>query len=76
MAVTADKRLYLGSTRMNRVEELARAIVTERRRAPEKGIFVKGDARAPYGVVRELMQTLNEADIHDVVLGTEELERR
>jgi biopolymer transport protein ExbD len=76
VAVTADKRLYLGSTRLNRVEDLARAILTERRRAPEKGIFVKADARAPYGVVRELMQALNEADVHDVVLGTEELERR
>jgi biopolymer transport protein TolR len=76
VAVTADKHLYLGSTRVNRVEELARAIVNERRRSPEKGIFVKADARAPYGVVRELMQALNEADVHDVVLGTEELERR
>jgi biopolymer transport protein TolR len=76
VAVTSDKRLYLGSTRLNRVEELAQAILAERRRAPEKGIFVKADARAPYGVVRELMQALNEADVHDVILGTEELERR
>jgi len=76
VAVTADKRLYLGSTRQNRVEDLVRAILAERRRAPEKTIFVKGDTRAPYGAVRELMQALNEADVHDVILGTEELERR
>ena len=34
---------------------------------------MKGDARAPFGAVREAMQALQASDIYDVVLGTEEL---
>lgn len=76
VAVTADKRMFVGAKRMNRVAELASAVAAERRRTPEKAIFLKADARAPYGVVREVMEALHQADINDVVLGTEEIERR
>jgi biopolymer transport protein TolR len=75
VSVTADKRLYLGATRVIGAGELARQIVTEKRRFPDKALFVKADARAPYGTVRELMEALHDADIDDVVLGTEEMER-
>jgi biopolymer transport protein ExbD len=73
VSVTEDKRYYVGTTRVARLEELGAAIKNERRRFPEKTIFVKGDARAPFGTVREAMQILQAADISDVVLGTEEL---
>jgi biopolymer transport protein ExbD len=36
-------------------------------------VFVKADARASYGSVRELMEALQGNGIEDVVLGTEEL---
>jgi biopolymer transport protein ExbD len=72
VSVTADHRYYLAARPMLGVEELARQIVAEKRRFPDKGVFVKGDARAPYGEVRELMEALHEAAIDDVVLGTEE----
>jgi biopolymer transport protein ExbD len=49
--------------------------VLERTRNPDKGVFVKGDARAPYGAVREVMEALHEADVQDIVLRTEEQER-
>jgi biopolymer transport protein ExbD len=39
-------------------------------------VFVKADARAPYGAVRTLLERLHDADIQDVILGTEELEKR
>jgi len=73
VSVTQDKRYYVGTTRVQRLADLAPAIKNERRRFPEKSIFVKGDARAPFGVVREAMQVLQASDISDVVLGTEEL---
>jgi biopolymer transport protein TolR len=76
IAVTSDKRMYLGTTRMGGVEDLTRAVLVERRKAPDKTVFVKGDARAPYGLVRRVMEALNDADIHDIILGTEELEKR
>jgi biopolymer transport protein TolR len=73
VSVTQDKRYYVGTNRVARLADLAPAIKNERRRFPEKSIFVKGDARAPFGVVREAMQVLQASDISDVVLGTEEL---
>jgi biopolymer transport protein ExbD len=76
VSVTADRRLFVGAARAASVEELAQAVVLERRRRPDKAIFLKADARAPYGVVREVMEALHAAEIHDVVLGTEEQERR
>ena len=39
-------------------------------------MFVKADARAPYGAVRGLLEALHEGDVQDVVLGTEEIEKR
>jgi biopolymer transport protein ExbD len=76
VSITSDKRIFLGTTRMATTDELVAAVVLEQRRAPDKGIFLKADARAPYGVVRELMEALYRAEIHDVILATEELERR
>jgi biopolymer transport protein TolR len=76
VSVTLDKRLFVGAERLPNVEELSRRVVLERRRNPEKGVFLKADARAPYGTVREVMEALHEADIQDVVLGTEEQEQR
>jgi biopolymer transport protein ExbD len=73
VSVTQDKRYYVGTNRVSRLADLSAAIKDERRRFPEKSIFVKGDARAPFGVVREAMQVLQASDISDVVLGTEEL---
>ena len=72
VSVTQDKRYYVGTTRVPRLADLSAAIKNERRRFPEKAIFVKGDARAPFGVVREAMQVLQASEISDVVLGTEE----
>lgn len=75
VSVTHDKEIYVGSTKVGRVEDLARAVSEERRRAPNKTIFVKGDARAPYGQVRRAMQALQKSGIDDIVLGTEEANR-
>jgi biopolymer transport protein TolR len=72
ISITADKRLYLGATRVGDMAELARRVADTRRRNPDKPIFLKADALAPYGVARQLMQALHDADIDDVILGTEE----
>ena len=50
VSVTEDKRVYMGATRGRR---RARAGATADRRAPARSrqaVFLKGDARAPYGV--------------------------
>jgi biopolymer transport protein ExbD/biopolymer transport protein TolR len=72
VSVTADGRYYLGARAFARVEDLASQVIGQKRRFPDKDVFVKGDARAPYGDVRELVEALHQSDIDDVVLGTEE----
>src|SRR4051812_12549978 len=76
VAVTADKRFYLGSVRLADAAAAAVAVVETKRRQPDKNVFVKADTRAPYGAVRALLEGLHEADVQDVILGTEELEKR
>ncbi len=76
VAVTMDKKLYIGSMPIADATAAAQAVVEERRRSPQKTIFVKADARAPYGAVRTLMEALHEAEIEDIILGTEEIEKR
>ncbi|HKO46668.1 MAG TPA: biopolymer transporter ExbD [Polyangiaceae bacterium] len=73
VSVARDGRVYVGTQALNRVEELGRVIVAERRKAPNKAVFLKGDLRAHYGSVRRAMQSLHDANIQDIVLGTEEL---
>jgi biopolymer transport protein TolR len=76
VSITADKRFYIGTARLNQVEELVQKLIAEKRRTPEKNIFLKADAKAPYGAVRTVMQALHEGELQDVILGTEELEKR
>lgn len=73
VSITADKRLYIGATRIDDVREVARRLADAHRSAPDKPVFIKADARAPYGLARTLMQALHDASVDDVILGTEEL---
>jgi biopolymer transport protein TolR len=73
ISVTTDKRVYVGAQQVPRLQELGTVVESERRRAPDKTIFLKGDARAPFGSIKQVMATLHEARIDDIVMGTEEL---
>jgi biopolymer transport protein ExbD len=73
VSITQEGRVYVGALALPRVEDLGRAVVAERRKAPHKTVFVKGDLRAHYGTVRRAMQSLHDVSIQDIVLGTEEL---
>lgn len=75
ISVTRDNQVFLGGTRLKRVEDLAQAVRVEKRRSPQKSIFLKGDSRATYGKVREAMQVLHDIEIEDMILGTEELKK-
>lgn len=75
VSVTRDNQIFLGGARLARVEDLGQAVRAEKRRSPQKTVFLKGDARASYGTVREAMQVLHDVDIEDVILGTEELKK-
>jgi biopolymer transport protein ExbD len=72
VAITREGQLYVGSERVP-VERLAAAVASERRRYPDKSIFLKGDTRISYGQARQAMQALHQAGIDQVELGTEEV---
>jgi biopolymer transport protein TolR len=73
VSITREGRIFVGTRPLLEVAQLSAAISAEQRKFPDKSVFLKGDARARYGAVREAMQALHDANIADVVLGTEEL---
>src|SRR5688572_14310758 len=72
VSVTKEEKVYVGRNLVQRPEDLGNVLTAEKRRFPDKSIFLKGDARAPYGAVRVALQAMHDAKIDDVVLGTEE----
>ncbi len=72
VSITREERVYVGRNLVPRPEDLGAVLTAERRRFPDKSVFLKGDSRAPYGAVRVALQSMHEAKIDDVVLGTEE----
>jgi biopolymer transport protein TolR len=54
------------------VEKLTASIQEERRRYPDKGIFVKADHRIRYGTARAAMEAIHKAGVEDVQIGTDE----
>jgi biopolymer transport protein ExbD len=71
VSVTADGDVYLGADKIA-LDRLATAVQEERRRNPDKGIFLKADRRAKYGVARRAMEAVHRAGVADVQIGTEE----
>ncbi|MCG5053947.1 MAG: biopolymer transporter ExbD [Myxococcales bacterium] len=72
VSVTNDKQIYVMGKRAKGLDELTSLVEAEKRKSPEKNIFLKADNRITYGLAREVMETINKAGIEDVFLGTEE----
>jgi biopolymer transport protein TolR len=72
VSVTREGKVFVGTRPLAKLADLGSVISAEQRKFPDKAVFLKGDARARYGAVREAMHALHEANIADVVLGTEE----
>ncbi len=75
VSVTTNKDVYLMSKRYAKVEDITKFIEEEKRKFPEKTVYVKGDSRTTYGAVREVMEAINKAGFEDVMLGTDELKQ-
>jgi biopolymer transport protein TolR len=73
VSITREERVYIGRNPVARMADVGTAMAAEKRRFPDKSVFIKGDNRAPYGAVRQVLAQLHEAKIDDVVLGTEEV---
>jgi biopolymer transport protein TolR len=75
VSVTKDKVVYVKSNRVQ-IKDIPRIIEEERRRFPEKTVYVRGDAHTTYGAVREVMEAIHKANIDDVMLGTDDVKKK
>ena len=75
ISVTADKQVFMFGRLLAGAKDITRLVEEERRKHPEKTAFVKGDSRATYGAVRQVMEAVNKAGLDDVLLGTEEIKK-
>ncbi len=71
VSINASGDIYLNADKVPPGGLMA-AVTEERRRHPDKGIFVKADRRIRYGTAREVMESIHRAGVEDVQLGTEE----
>jgi biopolymer transport protein ExbD len=75
VSVTKDKQVYITSNPV-KLKDIPRIIEEERRRFPEKTVYVKGDSRTSYGAVRDVMEAIHKANIDDVMLGTDDVKEK
>jgi biopolymer transport protein TolR len=71
VSVTADGDVFLNADKVP-LERLTAAVQEERRRTPDKGIFLKADHRARYGAARATMEAIHRAGVEDIQIGTDE----
>ena len=71
VAITQRGEVYLGRDPVG-LDALGGAVAAERRRYPDKQIFLKGDTRIEYGTARRVMEAIHRAGVADIQLGTEE----
>jgi biopolymer transport protein TolR len=74
VAVARNKAVYINRQQVN-IKDIARIVEDEKRRFPEKTIYLKGDSQTPYGAVRGVMEAINKTGIEDIMLGTEEIKQ-
>jgi biopolymer transport protein TolR len=76
VSVTKEKDVYVSANRVKNLADVTKLIEDERRKFPEKTVYVKGDSRTTYGRVREVMEAIHKANIEDVYLGTDDVKQK
>jgi biopolymer transport protein ExbD/biopolymer transport protein TolR len=71
VSINASGDVYLNADRIA-IDRLTAAVEEERRRHPDKGVFLKADHRIRYGTARATMEAIHRAGIEDVQIGTDE----
>ena len=71
VSINAGGDVYLDADKVA-LERLTAAVEEQRRRFPDKGVFLKADHRISYGVARRTMEAIHRAGVEDVQIGTEE----
>ena len=73
VSINASGDVYLDADKVAS-DKLTAAVQEERRRHPDKGVFLKADHRIRYGVARAAMEAIHRAGVEDVQIGTDETE--
>jgi biopolymer transport protein TolR len=71
ISINAGGDVYVNADKLP-LAKLTAAVAEERRRFPDKGIFLKADHRIRYGTARAVMEAIHRAGVEDVQIGTDE----
>jgi biopolymer transport protein TolR len=71
VSINSSGDVYVNADKIS-IEKLTASVQEERRRYPDKGIFLKADHRVRYGTARAAMEAIHRAGVEDVQIGTEE----
>jgi biopolymer transport protein ExbD/biopolymer transport protein TolR len=71
VSINSSGDIYLNADKVE-IEKLTASVQEERRRYPDKGIFLKADHRIRYGTARVAMEAIHKAGVEDVQIGTDE----
>ena len=71
VSITRGGDVYVGGDRVA-LDKLGATVQEEKRRRPEKEVFLRADQHLEYGQARRVMDAIHGAGIEDVQLGTEE----
>ncbi len=74
ISVTKEKQVYMTGKKIE-VANLTRLLQDEKRKFPEKTVYLKGDNRTTYGAVREVMEKIHATGVEDIMLGTDEVKQ-
>jgi biopolymer transport protein TolR len=75
VSINAGGYVYLNADKVS-IEKLTASVQEERRRYPDKGVFLKADHRIRYGTARAAMEAIHRAGVEDVQIGTDEQKPR
>jgi biopolymer transport protein ExbD len=70
LAVTADKRVWMGSTEI-RLEDVAVVVKSSLAASPNRAVLLKGDTRLSMKQIREVMKYAQDGGAKSVALGVE-----
>ena len=71
VSINSSGDVYVNADKVP-IDKLTASVAEERRRYPDKGIFVKADHRIRYGTARVAMEAIHKAGVEDVQIGTDE----
>ena len=71
VSIGSNEDVYINADKVA-LEQVASRVEEEKRRHPDRAIYLKGDNRVKYGRARAVMEAINKAGFEDIQLGTDE----